>query len=339
MTTEWLVPAYNKGNCVKLIGCYPHNFDWTPSTLGSRLFLMRTMKIIFGRGSRFPSLLIGPFPLPLIDYPFLDVFEPDFFSKPHRRVKMFNQWIGRLDFTWVRVQIGSIENDRFKFAAFYVIPVPSPSLCFDTISSIPRDKDVVVVRGNFAIRDRFFKTKERELTRDVEFQILRESGVIASSRLKNFDHYFSERPSVPNRKVERHILSFLHKNLSLFTKNEKSKITAILLDVDPESGYVILSIKTGAIASTSRLDIDDFEYSEFACLEAKELFGNAKYHEGKEIVLVLNKILMDFSKEERIKRFASSSGLHLSYAVHDKPIKWIAKVSGSLKIKTDKGDC
>lgn len=306
---RWYCMRENTPNYIKLVGYYPSNFMWSVEKLKGKNPYREVRLVIEGIG-RYPEILAGCVPFPVVGNLAKRILISDF------SISNFG-----------RVSCGNISGGRFVHCTYYSIPIFSSDFCSSNFSRVPQGNHWSIIGDLFCVDDVFIGKYSKNIFFNVVFSELTSTKSQNELIIKNFDQYFIERANADKTAIESKIYEYMFDCLQRFYRERSERISAILLDADPVNGYVGLTVKTSPVGKSYKgLDIDDFEYELYSCIEGPELYGSAKYLREKDLVAVLTKVLNRLAESEKVKCIASDSGLHLSYAVHDKPIKWIAKV-------------
>lgn len=316
VTRSWHRLYGNLQTCVNLVGYYPSTFDWTIKNLkGNNPY--KGVRLIVESTGRYPSVLAGCVPFPVVGESAMKVLKEDFCIT-----------------NFVRIRCGKITDGRYVHRHHYSIPVFRADSCYNAPQEVPTESHWAIINGLFSIDSFFVEKYSNNLFDDVIFSKVGEEENGDGIYAKNFDEFFVEHSNANMAEIEEKVFQYIKNATQKFYREKGEKISAILLDVDPPYGYVILTVKTSPVRGSYKgIDIDNFEYENYSCIEGSELYGTAKYLKEKYLVKVLTSVLNRLVVCERIKNLASGSGLHLAYAIHDKPIRWIAKVSGKYQSK------
>ncbi|MCX7805334.1 MAG: hypothetical protein N3A38_09120 [Planctomycetota bacterium] len=310
---EWYFFHRVKRSMVFVAGYYPSNFDWTIETLPKRKGELRKLIFILDGSGLLPIVQAGCMPLPMI---YSDI----------------TKYLGsEKSCEWVRVKWGDVKGNRFIPDRICKAFVPVPRRTYKSLDEVPPDENFAVAGGRFFFSGEVFDIlgEAKVWLEDVHYypaSKARRYPAIAYPP-KNYDHLFVRRPEMPEKEAEDRIFAFCLESLRKFAAEGEGKLSAILLDTDPGYGYVIMALKTSETKDVGDLDdIGQYEYDNYAEINADRLYGDCEYLPEKKLTAALTRAIRRLAAEPAVKTLARPEGLRIGYGVHDKPVRLIASV-------------
>ena len=312
---KWFFFQSDKKNRVFVAGYYPSDFDWTVETLPRRIRELKKVCFIMDGSGIYSPINIGCMPLPM----FLYSEVTNYIS--HEKYCQL-----------VRVQWGDLSRNRVVIDRVCKAFVPVLRTVYSSFSDVPKDEHFAIVSGRFFFDEVALEAFKRMIV------VLNGVYYYPSSKAnkypiiayppKNFDHLFVKRPPMDEGEAMRRVFEFCMESLRKFSLEKKGEhLGAILLDTDPQYGYVIMALKTSAARSIKELDdIERYEYDNYAGINEDKLYGGCEYLSERKLTGVLAEAIRKLAEERLVRDLARPEGLRIGYAVHDRHAKWIAEV-------------
>lgn len=315
LDSRWLVPCGGQGSSFVVRGWHPAPVEWSLAALHHQQKALRRLKIIFAlrpdqRSGSQPEVLFDRLPVPL-------------FAADNYVIETFNPfWDG---FTLALVQTGFIADNGFEKWGRSLLPAPTPEVMFADPADVPLHRHMAVIANRFCVSTELLEQASYYF-RNVVCSPLGESAVIPLPTTPDFSGAFNSRVPAREPVVEEKIFSFIIDSLQRYQAQCHTPIYGMLLDCDPQYGYVILALKQFPLADASPVDIDDFELDQFAILEARELYGDATYLPPARMRAVLRRVIERLPQHDAVQASAGIPTLQIAYAFHDEEIHWLARV-------------
>jgi hypothetical protein len=313
---EWLMANGGQESSLTIAGWYPLSFDWEIKTLYTRQAELHKIKIILGirqgqRSGHHPEMLFDQLPTALL-------------SNDKYVQEKFSPYLS--GFAKVLVETGLIYNNR-RFNKFgkSVLLVPTPEVYYNKPGDVTEGKHIAIIADKFCISSELHH-RLSFYVRDVVFVPFNPQLIIPPPSSADFSNFFKNRPKSQGIVVENKLLQFILSSLEKFKSDFSEKLGAVLLDCDPNYGYMIVALKISPVIDKNLIEIGDFEFSNFAEIEENKLYGEAEFLSQQQFRMVIKRVIQKLVKDDLVKSLVGPSGLHIAYAFHDEDINWISEI-------------
>jgi hypothetical protein len=312
-SSRWRVLVGGQGDAAIISGWFPAEFDWSIETLYTRTKQLQRVKLIYdvrpGQiSASHPGFLFDQLPVPLLAEG-LQIFP--------------NSWEGFLP---VSVMTGIAPRMRFNKWGRNLVIVPTPLVMYASPEEVPADRHFAVIDKVFCFSEELFAQEDFWFRKVVAVPFGTHHPRPAPST-PDFSAVFAKRVPSEEAVVEARILDFIFDHLQRYRAQYTAPLGALLLDSDPEYGYVILALKQTPVVERRHTDIEDFELDQYALLEADALYQGAAYLSATRLRAVFKRVIARLAQDARVRALAGTP-LHLAYAFHDEAIHWLATVEG-----------
>lgn len=315
MPSKWLIPFAGTGPSFLIKGWYPSSTIFALDHIA--ISQVKKTRIVFGIR---PGQLSGHHPEVLYDNIPLPVFSNDSYV-----IETFSPYWKFFEPIVVKTFFAN-RNGRCEPHGKSVILIPNKANFFESPADVPDECEMAIIKGRFCISRELIK-KHNFYFREIQFVNYDDNISFPPPITEDMSNLFIKRQTSNESDILRILLRLLLDAIRNFNCTNNKIVSAILLDCDPKYGYVIVAIKTSPILNANALDINDFEFPQYAVFDANAIYGQKEYLSRKRFELIIKQTIQKFYTERSVfENIPGNDNILLGYAFHDEDIRWIKEL-------------